>query len=123
VAWNIGTFLVFARRMIPEFWFERGIGDLGQSLGVTATGLILMRVADPDNRTPAYEAFGYKQLGFEPFFGGGLVTATAVPLIAQFGAGPLLTGMTILLVLSITVGLLHFGRKEPDRELLERAQA
>jgi glutamate:Na+ symporter, ESS family len=23
VAWNIGTFLVFARRMIPEFWFER----------------------------------------------------------------------------------------------------
>jgi glutamate:Na+ symporter, ESS family len=69
----------------PEFWFERGIGDLGQSMGVTATGLILMRVADPDNRTPALEAFGYKQLGFEPFLGGGLITATSVPLIAQFG--------------------------------------
>jgi glutamate:Na+ symporter, ESS family len=121
VAWNVGTFLLLARRMIPEFWFERGIGDLGQSLGVTATGLILMRVADPDNRTPAYEAFGYKQLGFEPFFGGGLVTATAVPLIAQFGAGPLLTAMIVLLVLSLSVGLLHYGRKEPDEELLARA--
>ena len=121
VAWNVGVFLLLARRIIPEFWFERGIGDLGQSLGVTATGLILIRVADPDNKTPAYEAFGYKQLAFEPFFGGGLVTATAVPLIAQFGAGPLLIGMSALLIFSISVGVFHYGRKDPDPEVLARA--
>jgi glutamate:Na+ symporter, ESS family len=112
VAWNVGVFLVFAHRMIPSFWFERGIGDLGQSLGVTATGLILMRVADPDGETPAYEAFGYKQLGFEPFFGGGLITASSVPLIAQFGALPMLLSMLVLLVVSILFGL-KLGKGDP----------
>lgn len=112
ILWNVGAFLVFARRMIPQFWFERGIGDLGQSMGVTATGLILMRVADPENETPAYEAFGYKQLGFEPFFGGGLITAAAVPLIAQFGVPPLLATMSVVLVVSIVIGL-RLGKREP----------
>jgi glutamate:Na+ symporter, ESS family len=115
VGWNVFVFLFFARRMIPEFWFERGIGDLGQSLGVTATGLILMRVVDPENRTPALEAFGYKQLGFEPFFGGGLVTALSVPFIAQFGPYPLLAIMTVLLLASLAVGVLYFGRMESAR--------
>jgi glutamate:Na+ symporter, ESS family len=114
VAWNTLAFLLLAHRMIPSYWFERGIGDLGQSMGVTATGLILMRVADPDNTTPALEAFGYKQLGFEPFLGGGLITAASVPLIAQFGAVPFLVAMTVVLALSLAVGLLKFGRMEPE---------
>ncbi len=111
LAWNIGVFVFLARRMIPRFWFERGIGDLGQSLGVTATGLILIRVADPNAATPAMEAFGYKQLAFEPFFGGGLVTAAALPLIVQFGPVPLLIGMSLLLALSLGIGILWFGRR------------
>lgn len=85
LAWSLGAFVFLARRMIPDYWFERGIGDMGQSMGVTATGLILLRIADPDLRTPAYPAFGYKQLVLEPFFGGGLVTAVSIPLIVQYG--------------------------------------
>lgn len=123
VVWNVGVFFVFARRMLPEFWFERGIGDLGQSLGVTATGLILIRVSDPDQRTPAYEAFGYKQLAFEPFFGGGIVTVAAIPLIAQFGPTPFLIAMTIVLVVSVVLGVAYFGRRAPDPDLLAKAQA
>lgn len=111
VAWCVGAFVLLARRMIPGFWFERGIGDLGQSLGVTATGLVLIKVADPDGKTPAMEAFGYKQLGFEPFFGGGLVTAASVPLIAQFGAVPLLVVMAVVMAVALGVGLLYFGRR------------
>jgi glutamate:Na+ symporter, ESS family len=99
--------------MIPGFWFERGIGDLGQSLGVTATGLLLIKVADPDGKTPAMEAFGYEQLGFEPCFGGGLVTAASVPLIAQFGPVPLLVVMAVVMAVALGVGLLHFGRRSP----------
>lgn len=112
VGWNLGGFLLLARRMIPRFWFERGIGDLGQSMGVTATGLILMRVADPKHETPAYEAFGYKQLGFEPFFGGGLITAASVPLIAQFGPVPMLVAMAVVLVIAVAWGL-ALGRRGP----------
>jgi ESS family glutamate:Na+ symporter len=122
VLWNLAAFLLFAQRMIPEFWFERGIGDLGQSMGVTATGLILMRVADPDSRTPAYESFGYKQLGFEPFFGGGLITAASIPLIAQLGPVTFLGIMAVVLALSLGAGLGYYGRKDPDPEILAYAE-
>jgi len=110
IAWNVMVMLVLARRFIPKYWFERGIGDFGQSMGVTATGLILMRIADPEAKSPAFEAFGYKQLLFEPFFGGGLVTAAAIPLIAQFGALPFLLAMSVLLLIALGSGLFYFGR-------------
>ncbi len=122
ILWNVSAFIVLARRMIPEFWFERGIGDLGQSLGVTATGLILMKVADPETKTPAYEAFGYKQLAFEPFFGGGLITAASIPIIAQFGPFPMLTVMVLVTGAAIAIGVLRFGRRPPDPDVIARAR-
>lgn len=111
IAWNVLVLFVLAPRFIPRYWFERGIGDFGQSMGVTATGLLLMRMADPELKTPAYEAFGYKQLLFEPFFGGGLITAAAIPLIVQFGPYPFLVGMFVLLVIAVLSGLFYFGRQ------------
>ncbi|MDG5500231.1 sodium:glutamate symporter [Marinobacter sp. BGYM27] len=110
IAWNVCLFLWLAPRVIPKYWFERGIGDIGQSMGVTATGLILMKIADPDNKTPAYEAFGYKQMVFEPFFGGGLITGIALPVIYNFGPWPLFGVMLALVVLGIGSGLLYFGK-------------
>lgn len=110
ILWCLFLFLWAAPRMIPDYWFERAIGDFGQSMGVTATGLILMKIADPENRSPAYEAFGYKQLLFEPFFGGGLITGISVPLIYNFGPWPLFVAMVMLLVLGLGSGLLYFGR-------------
>lgn len=110
IAWNVFVLFVLAPRYISRFWFERGIGDFGQSMGVTATGLLLMRMADPNRKSPAYESFGYKQLVFEPFFGGGIITAAAIPLIVQFGPFPFLIGMSILLIAAILSGLLYFGR-------------
>jgi glutamate:Na+ symporter, ESS family len=110
LVWNVSAFLILARRMIPTFWVERGIGDFGQSLGMTATGLLLMRVVDPDRETPAFDAFGYKQLLFEPFVGGGLVTAISVPLIVTFGPWPLFILSSVLLAASLFVGLVVFGR-------------
>src|SRR5699024_7628825 len=38
VIWNVFGVLVLAPRIIPSYWFERAIGDFGQSTGVTATG-------------------------------------------------------------------------------------
>ncbi|MFA1822731.1 sodium/glutamate symporter [Virgibacillus oceani] len=112
IIWNILGFLILAPRFIPSYWFERGIGDFGQSMGVTATGLLLMRAADPDNKSPAFEAFGYKQLAYEPFLGGGLVTALSVPLIFQFGAIPFLIFSVIMCIIGLFTGLFYFGRKK-----------
>lgn len=112
IAWNVFVLFFLAPRFIQSYWFERGIADFGQSMGVTATGLLLLRMADPKQESPAYEAFGYKQLVFEPFFGGGLVTAASIPLIVQLGPYPLLIVMAVLLVGSILTGLFYFGKRD-----------
>jgi ESS family glutamate:Na+ symporter len=116
---NVGLFLWLAPRIIGRYWFERGIGDFGQSMGVTATGLILMRITDPEAKSPAFEAFGYKQLVFEPFFGGGMITALAVPIIFLTGVWPLFFAMLVILVVAVGVGLFYYGPKARA----ERAEA
>ncbi|SFE01901.1 glutamate:Na+ symporter, ESS family [Lentibacillus persicus] len=110
ILWNGFGLFYLAPRMIPSYWLERGIGDFGQSMGITATGLLLMRVADPEMKSPAYEGFGYKQLIFEPFLGGGLVTALSAPLVVQLGPIPFLILAAVMLVLGLAFGLFYFGK-------------
>ncbi len=88
IIWNVFCVMVLAKRMLPNCWFERAIAEMGQSMGVTATGLLLLRAVDPDGRTEATSAFGYKQLLHEPFMGGGLWTTSAILLVAAHGALP-----------------------------------
>jgi ESS family glutamate:Na+ symporter len=90
IGWNVLCLTVFARRAFKDAWFERGIAEMGQSMGVTATGLLLLRVVDPDYETEAAEAFAAKQLLHEPFMGGGLWTGAAIPLLALWGGWPIL---------------------------------
>jgi len=85
ILWNVFCVIVLARRLLPDAWFERSIAELGQSMGVTATGLLLLRVVDPDYESPAVDAFASKQLLHEPFMGGGLWTGAAVVLLANWG--------------------------------------
>ncbi len=110
IAWNVFGVLFLAPRMIPFNWFQRGVGDFGQSMGVTVTGLLLMRMADPKNKSGALESFGYKQLLFEPIVGGGLFTAAAMPLIAQFGPGPVLILTAAVTLAWLIFGWRYFGR-------------
>lgn len=115
IAINIFLFLYLGPKMIPSYWFERGIGDFGQSTGVAATGIMLMRIVDPENKSPALNAFGYKQILFEPMVGGGLVTAASVPFIIQFGAIPVLIAVILLTIAFWLLGTRYFGKmKEFD---------
>lgn len=82
ILWNVFCVLVLAKFFLPNAWFERSIAEMGQSMGVTATGLLLLRVVDPEYETPAADAFASKQLLHEPFMGGGLWTSAAIPLLA-----------------------------------------
>lgn len=121
IVFNVFIFLWLAPRIIGRYWFERGIGDFGQSMGVTATGLILMRVVDPEGESPAFEAFAYKQLVFEPFFGGGLVTALAVPIIFLTGIWPLFFAMLAVWLIALAAGWFYF-RPRAERERAELAR-
>ncbi len=107
IVWNIFAFIAIAPRIIPVHWFERGLGDMGQSMGVTATGILLIRMVDPDNKTAAFESFAYKQLFFEPIVGGGLFTAAAPVLIVQFGSIPVLFLTSGLLIFWLAFGMIN----------------
>jgi ESS family glutamate:Na+ symporter len=107
ILWNIFCVMVLARRFLPTDWFERAIAEMGQSMGVTATGLLLLRAVDPESETDAPSAFGYKQLLHEPIMGGGFWTSMAVPLVVLQGGwfvffistGVIIFWMTVLWIL------------------------
>lgn len=104
LVWVILATWFIAPRMLPDAWFERAITEYGMQTGVTALGLLLLRVADPHFETEAAKSFGFKQILYEPMMGGGFITAAAPILIFNFGVGlSLLVGfVSILLVLGIS---------------------
>ncbi|MCH9055762.1 sodium:glutamate symporter [Synechococcus sp. PCC 6716] len=115
IFWNLFVMLYLGPRILPVFWFERGIGDMGQSMGVTSTGLLLIRMVDPHNQSGALESFAYKQILFEPIVGGGLFTAAAPILIRNVGVVPVLLLTTLLLLFWLGFGLwnCHQIRRSP----------
>ena len=86
VAWSVTGLLWLGPRLFREHWFDRGIADYGQSQGNVATGFILAEMADPAHTSGAAAGYGYKQLFYEPFLGGGILTALSVPIILSIGS-------------------------------------
>ena len=72
-------------KLTADHQFERGICEFGQNVGVLASGMILLRIVDPQSHSPVPAAFAYKQLLQAPIMGGGLWTALSVPLTASLG--------------------------------------
>jgi len=83
--WSVWAVLFISPRIFKDAWVERGVAEFGQASGVTATGLMLLRTVDPENKTSAAMSFGYKQLLHEPFMGGGIWTALALTLVYKIG--------------------------------------
>ena len=104
LVWNVAVFLLLGPRVFRDHWFERAIADFGQGTGVTATGLLLLRMADPRGSSRAMESFSFKQLVFEPFLGGGLVTALAPIAVVSWG----LPGFSAVALL-LTAAAIGFG--------------
>jgi hypothetical protein len=78
LAWNLGVLLLLAPRILPSAWFERGIIEFGQATGVAASGLLLLRMADPLDRSEALQPFSIKQLLLQPIVAGGVITVVAL---------------------------------------------
>lgn len=85
IAWLFFALIYLAPRMFTYNWLERGITEYGMQSGVTAMGLLLLRLVDPHYKTDTAQAFGFKQMLYEPFLGGGFITATAPFLIISLG--------------------------------------
>jgi ESS family glutamate:Na+ symporter len=85
LGWNLLVVLVLARRVLPIDWFERAVIEFGQATGVAASGLLLLGMADPDNRSEALPAFSVKQLLLQPVLAGGVVTVAAPLAVHNWG--------------------------------------
>ena len=112
--WLIISLLVVARRIFLKHWFTNAIISFGQGMGMTATGLLFAQIVDPDRKTGAVEAFGYKQMLFEPFMGGGIVTAMSIPIILAIGL-PLWTIICgVLTLIWLLAGIFYFSKHSFD---------
>jgi glutamate:Na+ symporter, ESS family len=103
LAWILFCTWYIAPRMLPDAWFERAITEYGMQTGVTAMGLMLLRVADPHFETPAPKSFGFKQIIYEPMLGGGFVTASLPIIIANYGVAPTLTAALVSILAVVVV--------------------
>ena len=97
--WSITLLLFLAPKLFKSAWFECAIAEFGQGLGVTATGMMLLRTVDPESKTPAAASFGYKQLIHEPIMGGGLWTAMALTLVFTCGWKPVWIFCTAMFII------------------------
>jgi ESS family glutamate:Na+ symporter len=109
VVWSVVVVLLLAPRIHSANWFEHGMADFGQSQGNVATGFVLADMADPDHRTNVANAYGYKQLTYEPILGGGLLTAFSIPLIMAWGS---LTFGIVCLVVTLLLVVWGIRRKK-----------
>jgi ESS family glutamate:Na+ symporter len=110
VAWSVVGTLWLGPRIHPINWFEHAVADFGQSQGNVATGFVLADMADPERHTNAANAYGYKQLTYEPILGGGILTAASVPLIARIGPLAFGAACALVTVLLILWGILRIRR-------------
>ena len=97
LAWNLGVVLLLGPRLLPRDWFERAVIEFGQATGVAASGLLLLRMADPEDRSPALPAFSLKQLLLQPFVAGGVITVVAPLAVTGWGL-PAWTGFCLAVV-------------------------
>jgi len=116
VAWMVFCASWLAPRMFKKFWFERGISEFGMQTGVTAIGLLLLRVVDPLYKTDTAKAFGFKQMIYEPFLGGGFITAFAPMLVSRLGVWQSIgIAFAIMLVFSLISFFNGWITFKPDR--------
>lgn len=111
IVWILFGFIILARHMFKKNWFQNAIVNAAQSMGMTATGLLFLHMVDPNDRTNSAESFGFKQLMFEPFVGGGIITALSMPAIIAIGLPTFTVIATGICVFWMTIGLVYFGKR------------
>ena len=83
--WNLICIAYFAYFIFDEYWFEKSLIEFGNSTGVVASGLLLLRLADPKNISKTLPIFTSKQLFAQLILSGGFFTVIAPLLISKIG--------------------------------------
>ncbi len=111
VGWNLIVFFFIGPRLYHDEAWTRGVGDFAHATGATTTGLLLMKVIDPNDTTGARSSFNMKQTFYEPIVGGGFLTALALPLMHSIGLMN-----TMILFGGLLIFTLIFGMRSIKRQ-------
>ncbi len=103
--WNILCIAFYAYFIFDDYWFEKGLVEFGNSTGVVASGLLLLRLADPNNLSKTLPIFTSKQLFAQLLLSGGFFTVLAPFLLTKIG---LLYWTEISGILSILIIFIAF---------------
>tara|TARA_A100000164_G_C21880201_1_gene759849 strand:- start:99 stop:1472 length:1374 start_codon:yes stop_codon:yes gene_type:complete len=83
--WNLICIAYFAYFIFDDYWFEKSLIEFGNSTGVVASGLLLLRLADPKNISKTLPIFTSKQLFAQLILSGGFFTVIAPIVISKIG--------------------------------------
>lgn len=92
-------FLVISPRFFENYWFERGMYIYGLSTGVMATGIILLRVTDPEFKSGVLEDFGFAWI-FLTFMDIFLVSFSPIFVMKDLGV---IYGVILLIIAIIII--------------------
>lgn len=105
LAFMIVYSLVYARGIFGTDWFENSMMTYGMYTGVAATGMLLLKVCDPESKSDALSLYAARAPFSSWAIGGGIVTSMAPIWVAQIGVVP--AGL-IALALTVVAGVLPF---------------
>ena len=101
--WNLICIAFFAYFIFNDYWFEKSLIEFGNSTGVVASGLLLLRLADPKNLSQTLPIFTTKQLFAQLILSGGFFTVIAPLVISKIGLDywTEICALTTFLIISI----------------------
>ena len=97
---------IYARGIFGNDWFENSMLTYGMYTGVAGTGMLLLKICDPESKSNALTLYACRAPFSSWAIGGGIITSMAPIWVSQFGA---LTMGLIFLAATIIVGLLPFA--------------
>jgi ESS family glutamate:Na+ symporter len=93
-SFTIAMMWFVGRKICRDFWFERSIAMFGWNTGSIATSVALLRVIDPDMKTPVLEDFGLAYIGISYF------EIAIIALLPPLILNGIVAGPTLVLLIS-----------------------
>ncbi|MGI5118310.1 sodium/glutamate symporter [Marinactinospora thermotolerans] len=100
LAYCLFMFFVVTPRVFGERWFERGIFTWGWAAGSTPSGIALLRIVDPKQKSKVIEEYGLAYMAYAPFEIGTVIIA---PLVVVAGLVWPFTGISLLVGAGVLV--------------------
>lgn len=111
---------VISKRFFHNYWFERGIYIFGMSTGVMATGVILLRITDPEFKSGVLEDFGIAWIILSFI---DMIVVALSPMLISNGMGLLLGIVFVVIsVLCLLLSAKLFGFHSDDGTQLRETE-